>query len=64
MPNAPATYPRDMRLTFRSRRDELKAAVTTMIGWNPARIVLAQGRWYETNGAAELRRAFRWLLDS
>jgi len=56
--------PRDMRLTFRRRRADLKAAVETMIAWNPARIVLAHGRWYETNGAAELRRAFRWLLDT
>jgi hypothetical protein len=34
-----------------------------MIGWNPERVVLAHGRWYEKNGAAELRRAFGWLLD-
>jgi hypothetical protein len=32
-----------------------------MIGWDPARIILAHGRWYERGGADELRRAFRWL---
>jgi hypothetical protein len=53
--------PRDMRLTF--DKAALKAAVETMIGWQPERIVIAHGRWYETNGADELRRAFRWLLD-
>ena len=56
------SMPRDMRLTFRDHRSELKAAVETMIAWDPARVVLAHGRWYERDGAAELRRAFRWLL--
>lgn len=35
-----------------------------MIGWNPARIILAHGKWYERDGANELRRAFRWLMRS
>jgi len=34
-----------------------------MIGWNPERVILAHGRWYDRNGQAELRRAFRWILD-
>jgi len=55
--------PRDLRLTFTWRhKRELRTAVETMIAWNPARIVFAHGRWHETNGAAELRRAFAWLL--
>jgi len=52
--------PRDMRLTF--ARSRLKAAVETMISWDPERIILAHGRWYDTGGTRELRRAFRWLL--
>jgi hypothetical protein len=56
--------PIDMRLTYRQYRDELKEAVETMIRWNPKRIVLAHGRWYPDDGVAELRRAFRWVLDS
>jgi hypothetical protein len=55
--------PRDMRWTFRKKKPELRAAIETMIAWNPARIVVAHGRWYETGGADELRRAFRWLLE-
>lgn len=55
--------PRDMRLTFSKQRQQLKAAIETMIGWNPERVILAHGRWYERDGAPELRRAFRWLLD-
>jgi hypothetical protein len=52
--------PRDMRLTF--ARPQLRAAIETMIGWNPERIILSHGRWYPRDGATELRRAFRWLL--
>lgn len=55
--------PRDMRLTYREQKPQLKAAVETMLGWNPERVILAHGRWYPANGADELRRAFRWLLD-
>jgi hypothetical protein len=55
---------RDLRLTFTWRhKRELRAAVQTMLAWNPERIIFAHGRWHETNGSAELRRAFRWLLD-
>jgi hypothetical protein len=54
--------PRDMRVTFVKDRARLKAAVQTMIGWNPDRIILAHGRWYERNGVQELQRAFHWLL--
>lgn len=52
--------PRDMRMTF--ARARLKAAIETMISWDPQRIILAHGRWYQTGGTAELRRAFRWLF--
>ncbi|MBS0532400.1 MAG: DUF4336 domain-containing protein [Proteobacteria bacterium] len=53
--------PRDMRISYPDKAG-LKAAVETMIGWNPERIVLAHGRWYDRDGGGELRRAFRWLL--
>jgi hypothetical protein len=55
--------PRDMRVTFAKQKPQLRAAVERMIAWNPQRIVIAHGRWYERGGAAELRRAFGWLLD-
>ncbi|MCB1339222.1 MAG: DUF4336 domain-containing protein [Maritimibacter sp.] len=57
----PGAMPRDMRASFRDK-GALKAAVERMIGWGPERVILAHGRWYATNGAAELERAFRWLL--
>lgn len=53
--------PRDMRLTFSKQRPQLEAAVEKMIAWNPERVIIAHGRWYQRDGAAELKRAFRWL---
>jgi hypothetical protein len=35
-----------------------------ILAWHPQRVILAHGRWYERDGAAELKRAFSWLLKS
>ena len=56
------SMPRDMRRTYRGEQATLKAAVERMIALDPERVILAHGRWYERDGAAELRRAFSWLL--
>jgi hypothetical protein len=50
----------DLRLTF--RRSALRASVERLLAWEPERVILAHGRCYKRDGAAELRRAFRWLL--
>jgi hypothetical protein len=55
--------PKDMRLTFRGGRLELRGAVQRMLAWEPQRVILAHGRWYPTNGVDELQRAFRWVLQ-
>ncbi len=54
--------PRDMRATFRGNLGQLRAAVEQMIDWGPERIILAHGRWYQSDGLTELRRAFRFVL--
>jgi hypothetical protein len=54
--------PIDMRLSFLGHRRALRAAVMRMIEWEPQRIILAHGKWYEGDCVAELRRAFRWVL--
>ncbi len=59
-----SSLPRDLRLNFTwQHKRELQAAVNTMLAWNPERVIFAHGRWHERNGAAELRRAFRWALE-
>ena len=42
--------------------EQVVEAIETMIAWDPERIIIAHGRWYETDGTAELKRAFRWAL--
>lgn len=54
--------PRDMAASFTRRRAHLRDLVETMLHWAPERVILAHGRWYERDGSAELRRAFRDVL--
>jgi hypothetical protein len=51
--------PLDLRRSFPA--DELKRAVERMLAWSPEKIIIAHGRWYKSEGRAELQRAFRWL---
>ncbi|MEO6950460.1 MAG: DUF4336 domain-containing protein [Polyangia bacterium] len=55
------TAPPDMRFSFRKQRAELRTVVQELIGWDPERVIIAHGRWYPTNGRAELERAFAWV---
>jgi hypothetical protein len=52
-----------MRLAFIGRKRLLRQAVRQMIDWEPRRVILAHGRWFERDGQRELIRAFDWLLD-
>lgn len=53
--------PLDLRSSYCGRRDQARASLARVLAWEPERVILAHGRWYERDGAAELRRAFRWL---
>ncbi|MCC5894087.1 MAG: DUF4336 domain-containing protein [Alkalibacterium sp.] len=53
--------PIDMRLTFSGNKKQARECYTRMLRWQPEKIILAHGRWYDTNGTEELKRAFRWL---
>ncbi|MFN3943309.1 MAG: DUF4336 domain-containing protein [Allosphingosinicella sp.] len=54
--------PLDLRLSFLRHRRALRAAARRMLEWAPERVVMAHGRIYQADGAAELARAFRWVL--
>ena len=53
--------PADLRLTFLGRKVEARASLERMLAWEPEKVIVAHGRWYERDGTKELRRAFRWL---
>ncbi len=52
--------PADMRGTFKSKAKARKV-IREVISWAPEKVILSHGRWYDHNGTAELKRAFRWL---
>lgn len=52
--------PLDLRATFLARRRQVAAAAGEIIGWPADKVVMAHGRPYEREGAAELRRALAW----
>lgn len=53
--------PIDMRLTFSGQKDQARTCYKQLLKWQPDKIILAHGRWYDKNGTTELKRAFRWL---
>jgi len=53
--------PLDMRLSYLGHKAEARACLARMLAWQPRRVILAHGRCYLDNAAAELARAFRWL---
>jgi hypothetical protein len=53
--------PVEMRWTFWGHRDEARQSRARLIAWQPERVIIAHGRWYERDGTAELERALRWL---
>jgi hypothetical protein len=54
--------PRDMAASFWRKANHLKDLVETMMAWAPERVILAHGRWYDRDGTAELKRAFRDVI--
>lgn len=53
--------PLDLRVTFWGQKQQARRSFAKMLQWHPEKIILSHGRWYDRNGTAELRRAFRWL---
>lgn len=56
--------PIDMKMSFWRGKAQLTGAVTTMLSWQPEKVILAHGRCYFDNATTELKRAFAWALKS
>lgn len=54
--------PRDIAASFGRETAHTRELIQTMIGWEPERVIIAHGRWYDRDGTAELQRAFRRLM--
>ena len=54
--------PVDMRIGFLFGKKKVRAAAQTMLAWQPEKVIVSHGRWYDKDGVTELKRAFRWAL--
>ena len=54
--------PRHVRLLLARHRDHNRAALRRLLALDPARVIFPHGAWFESDGAARLRRGFAWLL--
>ncbi len=52
------------RAAFKAGGEPAAAAAERLVALQPDRVVFAHGRWFEANGADELRRSLDWLLPS
>lgn len=50
----------EIRAAALGRRAAMRRARGVMLGWGPERVILAHGRGYDSDAAAEVARAFRW----
>lgn len=55
--------PIDLRLTFVGQKEQAREGYNRMLRWQPEKIILAHGHWYDKNGTDELKRAFKWLKE-
>ena len=60
-------YPRGqiffgMRLPLLLQKRKTRAAVQKMLSWQPERIILSHGRWFDSNARETLQRTFGWAL--
>jgi len=54
--------PAYLRLLVCLRRNAAREAVSRLVATNPERVIFSHGRWFDRDGAAQLKRAFSWLL--
>ncbi len=59
--NTDGKMPPVLRWSYKDK-SALAEDVETMMSWGPRRIVISHGDWYQSNGTAELERAFRKIL--
>jgi Domain of unknown function (DUF4336) len=61
-PNGKA--PAYVRALLKLNRAETARAAARLVAFNPERVIFAHGRWFERDGAQQLRRSLSWLLKT
>jgi hypothetical protein len=51
-----------LRLIVRRGAAEAREAARRLVALDPERVIFAHGRWFERDGAAQLRRSLDWIL--
>jgi hypothetical protein len=51
-----------VRALLKLNRTEVTQAAARLVAFNPERVIFAHGRWFDRDGAAQLRRSLSWLL--
>jgi hypothetical protein len=54
--------PVHLRFAINRKREVAAEAARKLVGWVPERVIFAHGRWFDRDGATQLRRALRWLI--
>ena len=54
--------PIHLRLAINRKRRAAAVAAQQLLDWTPERVIFAHGRWFDTDGTAQLRRSLRWLI--
>jgi hypothetical protein len=54
--------PAYLRLIVKRRAAAAREAARRLVALDPERVIFAHGRWFDRDGAAQLRRSFGWLL--
>lgn len=47
--------PLDLRTTFLGNKKQARNSLKKVIQWQPEKVILAHGRWYDKDGTAELK---------
>lgn len=61
-PNGKA--PAYVRALLLLNRAEVRQTAARLIAFDPERVIFAHGRWFERDGAGQLRRSLSWLLKT
>jgi hypothetical protein len=54
--------PAYIRALLKLNRAETSQAAARLVAFSPERVIFAHGRWFERDGAVQLRRSLAWLL--